>query len=83
MKSLTDDPGRAEIFACGPEPMLKTLAEKNRSWGYPMQLSLEERMACGIGACQGCAVQVRRENKTGYLRVCRDGPVFNSQEVVW
>lgn len=81
--SLTDDPGRAEIFACGPEPMLKTLAEKNRSWGYPMQLSLEERMACGIGACQGCAVQVRRENKTGYLRVCRDGPVFNSQEVVW
>ncbi len=82
-RSLKDDPGRAEIFACGPEAMLKTLAEKNRSWGFPMQLSLEERMACGIGACQGCAVQAHRENKTGYLRVCRDGPVFNSQEVVW
>jgi dihydroorotate dehydrogenase electron transfer subunit len=81
--SLTDGLERAEIFACGPEPMLKTLAGKNRSWGYPMQLSLEERMACGIGACQGCAVQARREGKTGYLRVCRDGPVFNFQEVIW
>ncbi len=75
---------RAEIFACGPKPMLKILAQKNRYWGYPMQLSLEERMACGIGACQGCAVKVRSEDdKTGYLRVCREGPVFDFQEVAW
>ncbi len=80
---LKDLPGRAEIFACGPKPMLKTLAEKNRSWGYPMQLSLEERMACGIGACQGCAVPICREGRAGYLRVCRDGPVFNFREVIW
>lgn len=82
--TLVDGTGRAEIFACGPEPMLKTLVEKNRYWGYPMQLSLEERMACGIGACQGCAVKVHRgDNKAGYLRACRDGPVFDFQEVMW
>lgn len=83
-QALTNVPGKVQIFACGPQPMLRALALKNRIWGYPMQFSLEERMACGIGACQGCAVEVHRgDNSTGYLRVCRDGPVFNSQEVVW
>ncbi len=72
-----------EIFACGPRPMLQALAEKNREWDYPMQLSLEERMACGIGACQGCAVKIRKGEETGYRPVCRNGPVFYSHEVVW
>jgi len=72
-----------EIFACGPRPMLRALAEKNREWGHPLQLSLEERMACGVGACQGCAVKIRKEEEAGYRTVCRDGPVFYSHEVVW
>ncbi|RJX27239.1 MAG: dihydroorotate dehydrogenase electron transfer subunit [Dethiobacter sp.] len=72
-----------EIFACGPRPMLQALAEKNKGWSYPMQLSLEERMACGIGACQGCAVKISKGEETGCRLVCRDGPVFHSHEVVW
>ncbi|MDO9534361.1 MAG: dihydroorotate dehydrogenase electron transfer subunit [Bacillota bacterium] len=73
----------AEIFACGPKPMLQKLAEKNRDWKFPMQISLEERMACGIGACQGCAVTVQEKGETRCGLVCRDGPVFNWDEVVW
>lgn len=73
----------AEIFACGPRPMLQKLAEKNRDWKVPMQISLEERMACGIGACQGCAVKVQGKGETRCRLVCRDGPVFNWDEVVW
>lgn len=72
-----------EIFACGPRPLLALLAQKNTAWGYPMQVSLEENMACGIGACQGCAVLLNRDGKKAYERVCREGPVFWSEEVVW
>ncbi len=72
-----------EIFACGPPAMLRTLTEKNQVWNRPLQLSLEERMACGIGACRGCAVKTTNGKETGYRTVCRDGPVFYSHEVVW
>ncbi|NMB41078.1 MAG: dihydroorotate dehydrogenase electron transfer subunit [Firmicutes bacterium] len=72
-----------EIFACGPRPMLQALALKNDQWNFPLQLSLEERMACGIGACQGCALKTKSGDEIGYRMVCRDGPVFHSYEVVW
>lgn len=72
-----------EIFACGPRPMLRILAEMNKKWHFPLQLSLEERMACGVGACLGCAVEVMGEEGPHYLRVCREGPVFRDNEVVW
>lgn len=73
----------AEIYACGPRPMLQALTKKNRAWNFPVQLSLEERMACGLGACQGCAVSIRQGEKSTYRMVCRDGPVFAAQEVEW
>lgn len=72
-----------ELFACGPRPLLRVLASKNLQWGYPMQVSLEENMACGVGACQGCSLLVKKGEKTVYERVCKEGPVFNSEEVVW
>lgn len=73
------------IFACGPRPMLHSVAEWAGRHRIPSQLSLEERMACGLGACLGCAVKVQ---KTGaqdweYLKVCKDGPVFWGSEVIW
>lgn len=72
------------VCACGPTPMLKNisaLAEKN---GVECYVSLEQRMACGIGACLGCAVEIKRnDGTTTYKHVCKDGPVFNSQEVAW
>jgi len=67
------------IYACGPKPMLKVLSLIAAENQIQAQLSLEEHMACGIGACLGCAVQT----KHGFKRVCHDGPVFLSEELVW
>jgi dihydroorotate dehydrogenase electron transfer subunit len=63
-------------YACGPKPMLKAVLAAAKSDG---QLSLEERMGCGFGACMGCAAQM----KSGMRRVCKDGPVFDREEVLW
>lgn len=72
------------VFACGPLPMLKAVSRVAQERGVPCQVSLEERMACGIGACLGCAVKLRRENGEEYYgHVCKDGPVFDYQKVVW
>jgi dihydroorotate dehydrogenase electron transfer subunit len=67
------------IYACGPKEMLKVVAEIAFQKKIECQVSLEEKMACGIGACMGCAVKTR----TGYKKVCDDGPVFDSKEIVW
>ena len=65
------------ICACGPIPMMK--AVRAAAPGVPGQYSLEERMGCGFGACMGCSVQTR----TGSARVCREGPVFDGEELIW
>lgn len=72
------------VFACGPIPMLKAVAEVcQRSQTY-CEVSLEERMACGVGACLGCACQIRRQNgEEEFLHVCKNGPVFKAEEVIW
>jgi len=67
------------LFSCGPRPMLKAVSEIARENKINAQLSLEEHMACGIGACLGCVVTT----ESGYRRVCKDGPVFSSQELTW
>lgn len=71
------------IFACGPTPMLKAVAAIAEKRGIACQVSLEERMACGIGACLGCAVTILRDGKEVYGHVCKDGPVFDAQQVVF
>ncbi len=71
------------VFACGPRPMLRAAAKLARARGVPCQVSMEERMACGIGACLGCAVRLRGKNGETYGMVCRDGPVFDASAVVW
>jgi len=67
------------IYSCGPHLMLKTIAQIARDYKIDAQFSLEEHMACGIGACLGCAVAT----KSGYKTVCQDGPVFSSEELIW
>jgi dihydroorotate dehydrogenase electron transfer subunit len=67
------------LYACGPEPMLKSLskfAKDNKLKGY---VALEQNMACGIGTCLGCVVNTNK----GYKRVCKEGPVFPIEEIVW
>ena len=68
----------AEIFACGPRPMLKAMQQLARDRSLPLQFSLEEYMACGLGACLGCAVPTPSGT---YVHVCTDGPVFRESEV--
>ena len=65
-----------DICACGPLPMLKAIMNVTDK---PAQLSFEERMGCGFGACMGCTVKV----KGGYKRICKDGPVLDREEVIW
>lgn len=68
-----------KIFACGPAPVLKGVQTMSLDNGIPAELSLEERMACGVGACLGCTCQGAAGD---YLRVCQEGPVFAAGEVV-
>lgn len=73
------------IYSCGPESMLAKMAQLAKEKNIDCQLSLERRMACGIGLCQSCAVECRvpGSNETTYKMCCKDGPVFNSNEVVF
>ncbi|MBW1679776.1 MAG: dihydroorotate dehydrogenase electron transfer subunit [Deltaproteobacteria bacterium] len=75
-------------FACGPLPMLETVARITSRFRLSCQVSLESRMACGIGACLGCAVKLRNQNYNyqgpdKYVRVCLEGPVFDAREIEW
>lgn len=70
------------VFTCGPRPMMKICAELCLSRNIECFVSMEERMACGIGACLGCACQVEKEDgSVSYHHVCKDGPVFNARSV--
>ena len=72
------------VMACGPAPMLKAVRALAEERGVPCYVSLEERMACGIGACLGCAVGLLKEDGSQYFgHVCKDGPVFESHRVAW
>jgi len=73
--------GEVEIFACGPTPMLKASAELARRHRLPCQVSLEEFMACAVGGCAGCTVEVRTPEGPAMKRVCVDGPVFDAHSV--
>lgn len=72
-----------KIFACGPLPMLKAVQALAIEKNIPCQISLEEKMACGLGVCLGCAVKTAKSPKEApeYWHVCKAGPVFNAQDV--
>ena len=69
-------PDYTYFYTCGPEPMLKALSDVTTTSG---QLSFEERMGCGFGACMGCSCQTKYGNK----RICKDGPVLVKEEIIW
>jgi len=72
------------VFACGPTPMLRRVIELTNKYGTKCQVSMEQRMGCGIGACLVCACKTKAENDDGweYSHVCKDGPVFWSNEII-
>ncbi len=67
------------LYACGPRPMLKELSLLAKDYKLKGYVSLEENMACGIGACMGCVINTR----DGFKRVCKEGPVFPIEDIVW
>jgi len=71
------------IYACGPAPMLRAAAELSAEYGAECLVSLERAMACGMGACLGCAIKTGTEVKETYRLVCRDGPVFDASAIDW
>lgn len=70
----------ARVLACGPGRMLAAIAAWATGRGLPAELSAEQWMACGVGACYGCVLPAR---SGGYLRACADGPVFAAQDIAW
>jgi len=72
-------PGSIDVFACGPDAMLAAVARLCQDCGVAAQVSVDAHMACGVGACHGCVIKT----KDGYRRVCKDGPVFPSTDIIW
>jgi dihydroorotate dehydrogenase electron transfer subunit len=70
---------KTAIYACGPESMLKKVADFAAEHKMPCWISLEKRMACGMGACLGCVAKT----KEGYKCTCKEGPIFSSQDIIW
>jgi dihydroorotate dehydrogenase electron transfer subunit len=76
-----NDRREVAIYACGPDAMLKAAARVAGNCGIPAQVCLEEYMACGVGGCAGCAVEVQTDTGPAMKRVCVDGPVFDARAV--
>lgn len=81
--SAMNNDTRAEVglYACGPHPMLASVVTLAREFGLPVQVSLEEFMACAVGGCAGCVVEVDDGKEISMQRVCVDGPVFDGYQV--
>lgn len=71
------------IYACGPKGVLKIIAEAGKKYNIETQIAMEKVMACGIGVCRGCVIEVTDGNTIKNKSVCKDGPVFKGSEVIW
>ena len=82
LKSLSKEQlNEVEIYSCGPHPMLEAVAKLAKEFDLPCQVSLEEFMACAVGGCAGCVVEVQTKKGPAMKRVCVDGPVFDASTV--
>lgn len=73
----------SRIYACGPVGMMKEVFQIAKKFSIPSQFSLEERMACGFGACWGCVARIKGEGKEEWVKICKEGPVFDGEKIVW
>lgn len=88
VKNELEKGGYDVIHTCGPRPMMAAVAKLAKEYGVRCEVSMEERMACGVGACHGCICKTLFKSNEGiegehYRRVCVDGPVFDAEEIVW
>ena len=77
----SSDLKEVEVFTCGPNPMLEAVSKLSNEYNLPCQASLEEYMACAVGGCAGCVVEVVTKDGPAMKRVCVDGPVFDAKTV--
>ncbi len=80
--ALAQNPN-AELYACGPDGMLKAVGERAITYHIRGWLSLDKHMVCGVGACLACVQKIKRAGSERLERVCVDGPVFEAREIVW
>ena len=71
------------LYACGPEPMLATVAKLAAAYGRPSQVSVERVMGCGLGGCYSCVIPVKHGASAHFVRSCIGGPVFAGADLVW
>ena len=84
LKRLAEDGEAVELYACGPDGLLRAVGERAVQAGCRGWLSLDKHMVCGVGACLACVQALRRADGTEWIgRVCHDGPVFEAREIVW
>ncbi|MBM3496491.1 MAG: dihydroorotate dehydrogenase electron transfer subunit [Armatimonadetes bacterium] len=86
LKDIVRERPSVSVYACGPEPMLKAIAQYCLGSGIPCRVSLETVMPCGTGVCMGCVVKVRsseHEDGCAYVRACYEGPVFDARDLLW
>ena len=85
LSSILHPPSSIRIYTCGPTPMMKAVSKIAQKFEGPCEVSVEVPMACGFGACLGCAVTVRDEGSTGHRHAiaCCEGPVFRGESIVW
>lgn len=83
LKELLEQGSIDAVYACGPMPMLKNISAFAESANVYCEVSLEERMGCGIGACLVCACKTKKDGEEHFAHVCKNGPVFNAKEVIW
>jgi dihydroorotate dehydrogenase electron transfer subunit len=72
-----------ELFVCGPNPMLKAMGDRAMRHGFTAWLSLDKNMACGVGACLTCVIKRKTGDGWEWARCCKDGPIFESREILW
>lgn len=72
-----------KIVSCAPHPVLKIVAQAAEKHGIESEVCMEKVMACGIGVCRGCVIQIKQGNEIVNKTICKDGPVFDGKEVIW
>ena len=77
------NPDQLELFVCGPTPMLRAMGDRAIEHNFTAWLSLDENMACGVGACLTCVIKKKCAEGWQWARCCKEGPVFESREVLW
>lgn len=83
LEQLIKDFAPEKIVSCAPTPVLKIVAQTAQKFGIKSEVAMEKIMACGIGVCRGCVIQVKKDEVVQNATICKDGPVFDGAEVVW